>query len=163
MKPATIPLTWLGGFAQRVTGWILFCPHNKNGAESSMWMRRGSSGYGFQVHIHCFHITGCGRVIVTGSAAAISSGCNWFGTNYNNRETLVALTIMISIITIRICIFFTMYITLILPTSEYVCYIYSNWFSHCKIKMKWIKQWWNLAGQQLSLPLEWQTVCLRAE
>lgn len=72
---------------------LLFVPRNKNGRESSMWTRRGSSGCRLQVHIHCFHITGCGRVIAANGAATISSGCNRYAGNYKNSETVVALTV----------------------------------------------------------------------
>lgn len=53
-QPAAIPLTQLSDFAQRVTGWIPFCPHNRNGTESSMGMRRGSrdSRSTFTVPLH---------------------------------------------------------------------------------------------------------------
>lgn len=38
--------------------------------------------WGFRVHIHCFHLTGCGRVIAATNCS--SAGWNWLGIVYNN-------------------------------------------------------------------------------
>lgn len=72
---------------------LLFVPCNKNGRESNMWMRKGSSGCQLQVHIHCFHITGCGRVIAANCAGTISSGRYRYACNCKNSKTVVALTV----------------------------------------------------------------------
>lgn len=94
LQPATIP--------SNLTGWLwtacdrmdcFLSPRSKNGSESSMWMRRGSSGCRLQVHIHCFHITGCGRVIAANGATTISSGCHRYAGKHRNSENVVELTV----------------------------------------------------------------------
>lgn len=44
----------------------------------------GGGGCGFQVHIHRFHLTGCGRVVAARSAGATGHVCHRFCTGYDN-------------------------------------------------------------------------------
>ena len=66
-----------------MTGWIPFCPHNRNGTESGMGMSRGSRDFGYTSTASTS--LAVGELLQLLSAAAISSGWDWLGIDYNNN------------------------------------------------------------------------------